>query len=389
VSEANFQPSFEATNDDIKAFPVGLSMVSGDAMTREPPAGGPTASMDPSQGPVNGVKWTCPRDNNNYDPPSWPADSDGSMAGMGDPNNLGEGLGFPDQNCDGYASPLRADIHFPSCYNPEVGLTDYANNMAWPESAGDGKMDCPAGWIHTPHLFIEVYWNTPLFADRWTPGTGSQPFVLANGDVTGYSSHADFMAGWDEELLQHIIDTCDTGTTGMENCAGLFYGTNEEDCTIPSPIDEETEGTLVRLPGNNELSGWGHGGVIANPDPSDGADPEPEPSSTRVSAEASSTAAAATSDSNELPEPTEEPTNVVENPIDPSSSTSAADVPIETPGDSPAESPALTTSSASGCTRNIHTVWETVTVTAGAPAPTDDAYARRHLHQHGRGSHRH
>jgi hypothetical protein len=33
-----------------------------------------------------------------------------------------------------------------------------------------------------------------LFASRWTPGQGKQPFVLANGDPTGYSLHADFVS---------------------------------------------------------------------------------------------------------------------------------------------------------------------------------------------------
>ena len=52
--------------------------------------------------------------------------------------------------------------------------------MAWPTN---GK--CPSGFAHVPHLFYEVYWNTPLFASRWTQGQGTQPFVLSNGDPTG------------------------------------------------------------------------------------------------------------------------------------------------------------------------------------------------------------
>ncbi|GJN70086.1 hypothetical protein PLICBS_004138 [Purpureocillium lilacinum] len=48
---------FEPTNDDIKAFPLGLNMVVGDANTRSPPAGGATGNLDPSRGPLNTVKW--------------------------------------------------------------------------------------------------------------------------------------------------------------------------------------------------------------------------------------------------------------------------------------------------------------------------------------------
>ena len=233
-----------------------MSMVSGNATTRIVPQAGGDPNLDPSKGPVNPAMWTCPR--STYDPPSYPPNSDGSLAGIGNPNNKGEGAGFPDYNCDGYASPLRADVHFPSCYNPAAGLTNFAENMAWPTD-NKGKQDCPKGYIHVPHLFLEVYWNTPLFVNRWEQGKGHQPFVLASGDATGFSSHGDFMAGWDEDLLQHIIDTCDTGSGGMDTCAGLTYGLNKGECTIPSLVDEKIDGVLDKLPGNNPIEGWYYG----------------------------------------------------------------------------------------------------------------------------------
>lgn len=186
--------SFEPTDDDIKAFPVGLRMVSGDYSLRTPPPGGAANVLDTNEGYIQPVQWTCPR--TSYDRPSYPADSDGLHGvGIQDPNNAGAGAGFPDMNCDGYASPLRADIHFPSCYNPEAGLDDFKRNTAFPSSKGTtgGKANCPTGWTHLPHIFYEVYWNTPLFVDMWEQGNGTQPFLLANGDRTGYSLHGDFV----------------------------------------------------------------------------------------------------------------------------------------------------------------------------------------------------
>ncbi|RAL60963.1 hypothetical protein DID88_010059 [Monilinia fructigena] len=106
---------------------------------------------------------------------------------------------------------MRLDVHFPSCYNPAAGLTNYKTNMDWPT-----KGNCPEGWVHTPHIFYEVYYNTPLFDSQWTPGQGKQPFILSNGDPTGYSLHADFISGWDVETLQQIIDNCDAGDSGMD-----------------------------------------------------------------------------------------------------------------------------------------------------------------------------
>lgn len=163
-------------------------MVIGNPTLRTPPASGGENILDLADGTPQPVQWTCPRQNTNE--PLYPTDSDGLHGvGIGDPVNKGSGAGFPDQNCDGYASPLRADIHFPSCYDPSQGIDAFKTNMQFPTHG-----NCPEGWIHTPHLFYEVYWNTPLFADEWTPGQGKQPFVLANGDPTGYSLHADFVS---------------------------------------------------------------------------------------------------------------------------------------------------------------------------------------------------
>jgi len=126
--------------------------------------------------------------------------------------------------------------------------------MDWPT-----KGNCPSGWIHTPHIFYEVYYNTPLFANQWTTGQGKQPFVLANGDPTGYSLHGDFISGWDVETLQQIIDNCDAGDSGMDKCPGLIGGLNDPSttCNINSPIDEVVSGSMSALPGNNPLGSWG------------------------------------------------------------------------------------------------------------------------------------
>ncbi|KAL7912928.1 COOH terminal WSC domain-containing protein [Trichoderma velutinum] len=282
---------FEATNDEIKAFPTGLQMLAGDSMSRTVPAAGGGDQLDPSKGPVNNIQFTCPR--SSYNPPSYPVGSDGSKFGMVDPNNQGAGVGFPDVTCDGLYSPLRMDIHFPSCYNPAAGLTNYKENMQFPTDAGNGKQDCPKGWIHTPHIFYEVYFDTQPYKGRWTENQGSQPFVLSNGDVTGYGAHADFMAGWDEDVLQHIIDTCNAGDSGMDQCPGLPYGLNSGSCTISPLVNEQVTGTLSKLPGNNPLSGFSYGAAPAMP--ASGSSGSSAASSSKAAAPASSSKAAAAS----------------------------------------------------------------------------------------------
>src|SRR3569833_1544091 len=231
-------------------------MVSGNAAARTPPPSG-NLVLDPKQGSIQPAQVVCPRSSDN--PPLYPPGANGSKAGMGDSNNKGAGVGFPFQECDGYASPLRADLHFPSCYDPSKGLTDYKNNMAFPTDAGNGKQDCPKGWIHVPHIFYEMYWNTPLFKDRWTPGGNSQPFVLSNGDAAGWSLHGDLPAAWDSKVLQQIIDNCDAGDSGMDKCPGLIGGLNPDDnkCHLANPSPEKIDGTLSALPGNNPIFSYG------------------------------------------------------------------------------------------------------------------------------------
>lgn len=250
---ANILSSFEATTDVIEPFPPGLRMVVGNPTLRSPPATGGKSITDQSDGPIQPVQWVCPRSNTNT--PLYPANSDGLHGvGIGDPNNQGAGVGFSDKNCDGYASPLRADIHFPSCLDNSKNIDDYKNNMAWPING-----NCPPGHTHLPHLFYEVYWNTPLFASRWTQGQGKQPFVLSHGDPTGYGIHGDFLAGWDTATLTQIINNCDAGDAGMDKCPGLIGGLNDPStsCNLVSPVNEVISGTMSKLPGNNPIGAWG------------------------------------------------------------------------------------------------------------------------------------
>ncbi|KAJ1337441.1 DUF1996 domain-containing protein [Microdochium nivale] len=276
---------FDKTHDDLVAFPPGLKMLTGDADKRSPPAG-PGIQLDPSKPGFNNIQFTCPSDN--YNAPAYPAGSDGSSAGIADPLNKGAGVGFPTKKCNGYASPLRQDLHFPSCYNPAAGLDDYKNNMVFPADAGNGYRDCPKGHIHVPHLFYEVYWDTPKFDNQWTEDGKTQPFVFSNGDVTGFSSHADFISGWDTHTLQTIIDTCSAGTLGMDTCPQIPGGlSTDNDCTIApqivEPVNFMTASLFQKfdaLPNSLSLSGWTMGDNVEGGNDSPAA-PAPVPTSTK------------------------------------------------------------------------------------------------------------
>jgi hypothetical protein len=257
---------FDKTNDDIQPFPVGLHIVSGDASKRTPPETG-NLQLDPSKGTIQPAQITCPRLDATKNLLAYPAGSDGSSGGIPDSGDKGRGAGFPFLKCDGLYSPLRVDLHFPSCYDPTKALTDYKINMKWPSPTGNGNMDCPKGTIHVPHLFYEMYWDTPKFNDRWTAGQGYQPFVFSNGDNTGFSTHGDFQAAWEPEPLKTFIDTCDAGTKGFDKCpiipGGLWEDTG--DCFLEDFIGEKTTNGMTSLPGNNQFFTFGASAASAPP----------------------------------------------------------------------------------------------------------------------------
>ncbi|TDZ29390.1 hypothetical protein C8035_v011291 [Colletotrichum spinosum] len=399
---------FDGTDDEIKAFPRGLQIVSGNATSRVVPSTGGEQNLEPADGPVQPVQWTCPR--SNYSPASYPTNSDGSTAGIVDPNNKGSGVGFPDQDCDGYASPLRADVHMPSCYDPNKALDDHDNSMSWPtnkDAKDKARKNCPAGHIHVPHMFFEVYWDTPKFASRWTPGQGSQPFVLSNGDTSGYSSHADFIAAWDTDVLQQIIDNCNAGSAGMDTCPGLLKGLNtNQDCTIPSPIDEKTDGILSNLPGDNPLGGWSLGNIVGGvndggavvkpPSSGSGAYQSAANSAKPTAAKPASSGVVAaeevpkttTAVASQIPaqENPEKPTPQPAAPTQKSRESAPAAAPSAPAGNQEGALPGK--SQTTSCQRKTRTVWKTVTVTGteevqAAATPTEKyAKARRHVHEH-------
>lgn len=144
-------------------------------------------------------------------------------------------------------------IFFPSCSDGvNVDSPDHKSHVAYPSGSDSGY--CPSNHPYRLiSLFYEVIWWTLPFADQYASGTGE--FVLFNGDPTGYSSHADFVSGWDYNVLQQAVNTCLNSSGIFTDCPSFdpIDQSVASQCTKTPQTPETVFGTLTALPGNNPV----------------------------------------------------------------------------------------------------------------------------------------
>lgn len=260
VPEANTRKIYyKYGNNDCSAdasrseFPQGFRMMTGSAIQREK-----NDTMMGSAG--NQMQWVC------HD-------------GASNPTATGFPTGF--QSCnDKYISGLAASMRFPSCWNGnDFDIANPLAHMAFPTNA-DGMAGCPTPFnkARFPEIFIEYYLDISSF-DHITKDYNdpkNPPWVLADGDGTGFSFHMDFINGWKPGTLQKAMKTCaiadggsdPTKKTGLASdaCFGVAssgvdgYQTSDtmKKCTlgqVVSPAEDIglTGTALDALPGCNPI----------------------------------------------------------------------------------------------------------------------------------------
>ncbi|CAG8564533.1 12075_t:CDS:2 [Acaulospora colombiana] len=151
-------------------------------------------------------------------------------------------------------------LDFPNQYCPagvRLVLADLKDHVAYPVDGKEGNT-CPS--THPVRLITLFLEHVIDMKDLdWYPGC----ITMSNGDTKGFSSHADFIMGWDTGLLQQVIDQCTDPQADLSTCGVLMQSNNGDLAGQCQPVknlpleDVGFYGSITRLLGDNAV--WGDG----------------------------------------------------------------------------------------------------------------------------------
>ncbi|KAF2873044.1 hypothetical protein BDV95DRAFT_490444 [Massariosphaeria phaeospora] len=159
---------------------------------------------------------------------------------------------------------LTAEITFPACWNGQsINPKSPHDHMAYPTNQGMSLEACPKTHrvARFPSIFIEFWYDVSAFDDRYR--ADQVPWVLANGDPTGYGFHADFLNGWQKGVLAKATAEagfcncgCGCGHDEMKQCFGADNVNDEgnwNSCTAGPVYAPDTSAPVDALPGCNPI----------------------------------------------------------------------------------------------------------------------------------------
>ncbi|KAF2740989.1 hypothetical protein EJ04DRAFT_454336 [Polyplosphaeria fusca] len=227
----------------VSEFPEGFNMIAGNPFLR---------SDDGSNAKGPGIKWSC----------------------KGENYAATDAIGFP----KGFTSckeGLATEITFPACWNGNMlDPKKPSAHMAYPNGNGKGLDACPDGFkkARFPTIFIEFWYDVSAFDGQYS--ADDTPWVLSNGDPTGYGFHADFLNGWEKGVLAKATADegycncgCGCGTDQMKECFGAENVNDDGDagfksCAASPLFGGDDKSPLDKLPGCNPLQS---GPALATP----------------------------------------------------------------------------------------------------------------------------
>jgi len=238
-----FGDSGNSKAKNISEFPEDFAMIAGDPFKRSE-----------SEGNEAGIDWTC----------------------IGENYSRITAKGFP----TGFTSckeGLTTQLTFPACWNGDkIDPKNPNAHMAYPSGSGKGIDACPEGFkaARFPSIFIEFWWDVSAFDGQY--GANDNPWVLAQGDPTGYGMHADFRNGWKKGVLAKATSDdgycncgCGCGDEQMRQCFGAENVNDDNDIKTcaAKPILASEDGVKEKLPGCNPIQkGPAEATAVTGPD---------------------------------------------------------------------------------------------------------------------------
>ncbi|KAL8795370.1 MAG: hypothetical protein Q9195_002111 [Heterodermia aff. obscurata] len=224
----------------IEAFPSGFQMIAGSNYNRnssipdpDPNPLGPWVDEDQTVRAQRALGFNCLNYAKGTDEPSL------FRHFMPDKDYL-------DANC---ADGIRLELMFPSCWNGKTdGGVSHKSHVAYPDSVMTGN--CPEGY---DRRLVSLFYETIIATDAYKGKSGK--FVFSNGDIKGLGYHGDFIAAWEEGVLQQAVDTC-TSLSGDQRACEIFnFPDGTAQCTLENPLpeaiaSENVKGPMQGLPNN-------------------------------------------------------------------------------------------------------------------------------------------
>ena len=122
----------------------------------------------------------------------------------GNTKEWGNGQTIP--SC-GAGNVLSMGIYAPQCWDGKnLDSPDHMSHMAYANWRYSTANKCPATHpVPIPKLSLNIYWD--ITSDTAKLRLSSDNYAY-NGKNAGYSAHADWINGWQEEVMSSIVKNC-------------------------------------------------------------------------------------------------------------------------------------------------------------------------------------
>ena len=172
----------------------------------------------------------------------------------------------------------QARIMFPGCWDGKNLVSSNPNKNGHMAFRDDGTGLCPASHpVRIPQLFNEVHYQIEAFVQA---GATSADFLFATGDRKGWGAHADYISGWQQDVLDAALDSCFNNDWSKPECA--FHQFNYVQPSVnnpvrafykPTPVENVTDIPQLHVTGQEcHMSGfppapckWSEGGTRPPP----------------------------------------------------------------------------------------------------------------------------